>query len=55
MLIAVPLVPAAKICFLHLWVRRVDDGDLVAAGTGGRPAAAPDERAQTRRITANPP
>jgi predicted PurR-regulated permease PerM len=33
MLIAVPLVAAAKICFMHLWVRHIDYGaDLVAAG-----------------------
>jgi predicted PurR-regulated permease PerM len=44
MLVAVPLVAAAKICFMHLWVRHIDYGaDLVAAGVDPRPAA-PDER-----------
>jgi predicted PurR-regulated permease PerM len=48
LLVAVPLVAAAKICFLYLWVRHVDYGaDLVAAGVGAE--------ARPRPITSDRP
>jgi predicted PurR-regulated permease PerM len=41
MLVAVPLIAAAKICFMYLWVRHVDYGtDLVGAA---EPAPQPEE------------
>jgi predicted PurR-regulated permease PerM len=41
MLVAVPLIAAAKICFMYLWVRHVDYGtDLVEVATPPPPPAA---------------